>query len=299
MTAERKRVMKLRRRLPIVLIILCALTAAATHSVAEPAIWIVKGPHATVYLFGTIHALAKDQSWHSAKIDAAIQQSQALWLEIANVDDPGAVQPLVLQLGIDPSHPLSSKLTPDQRAKLDKAAATLPGGEALLESMKPWLAGMMLSLGPVLQAGYDPESAVELQLKPEFTKANKPVKGFETAEQQIHYFADMSDKAQLDFLVSELDDADTAADKFKQIVAAWYAGDVEKLDALNNADFRDKYPDLFQILVVKRNQNFTAQIQEMLKGDGVSFVAVGAGHLVGKDGVPAMLEKLGYKVTRE
>ena len=71
------------------------------------------------------------------------------------------------------------------------------------------------------------------------------------------------------------------------------------MDQLNNAEFRDKYPDLFQTLVVKRNQNFTAQIETMIKGDGVSFVAIGAGHTVGKDGVPAMLEKDGYKVVRE
>jgi uncharacterized protein len=291
--------MNLLRRLTFVLILLCTLAPGALRSAAEPAIWIVKGQHSTVYLFGTIHALDKNHPWHSTKIDAAIKQSQSLWLEVPNVDDAASMQPLILQLGIDMAHPLSSKLTPDQVAKLNKAAVGVPGGTAMLEPMKPWLAGMMLSLAPVMQAGYDPNSGVELELKPEFVKANKPVKGFETMEQQIHYFADMSDKAQLDFLVSELDDADTAVDKFKELVAAWYAGDVNKLDALNNADFRDKHPDLFQVLVVKRNQSFTTQIQDLLETDGVTFVAVGAGHLVGKDGVPAMLEKRGYKVTRE
>ena len=291
--------MALLRRLATVIVILSALGAAALRAAAEPAIWVVKGPHATVYLFGTVHALDKNHPWHSAKVDAAIQQSQSLWLEVPNVDDAASMQPLIMQLGLDMAHPLSSKLTADQMAKLNKAATGLPGGSGMLEMMKPWLAGMMLSLAPVMQAGYDPNTGVELELKPEFTKANKPVNGFETMEQQIHYFADMSDKAQLDFLVSELDDADKAVDKFKELVAAWYSGDVAKLDALNNADFRDKYPDLFQLLVVTRNQNFVTQIQDLLKGDGVSFVAVGAGHLVGKDGVPAMLEKQGFKVTRE
>ena len=281
------------------IILSLALLILAPCVSAEPAIWVIKGPHATVYLFGTIHALQPDHPWQSAKIDAAIKESGTLWLEIPNIDDAASMQPLILQLGIDPAHPLSSRLTPEQVTKLNKAAEGLPGGEALLESMKPWLAGMMLSLAPVLQAGYDPNSGVEFVLKPEFTKANKPVKGFETAEQQIHYFADMPEKTQLDFLASELDDADNASDKFKQLVAAWYAGDTAKLDALNNADFRDKFPELFQVLVVKRNQNFTTQIQEMLKGEGVTFVAIGAGHLVGKEGVPSMLEKQGYKVTRE
>lgn len=291
--------MNLLRRLTSVLILLCAIAVGALRSAAEPAIWVVKGPHATVYLFGTIHALDKTHPWHSQKIDAAIQQSQALWLEIPNIDDAASMQPLIMQLGLDMAHPLSTKLTPDQMAKLNKAAAGLPGGPGMLDMMKPWLAGMMLSVVPVMQAGYDPNNSVESELKPEFTSANKPVKGFETAEQQLHYFADMSEKAQLNFLVSEIDDSDKAVDQFKELVAAWYAGDVEKLDALNNAEFRDKYPDLFQLLVVKRNQNFTSQIQDLLKGDGVTFVAVGAGHLVGKEGVPAMLEKQGYKVTRE
>ena len=290
--------MKHSRRLAVVIIV-CALVAGAGRAVAEPAMWVIKGPHATIYLFGTIHALAKDESWHSAKIDAAIQQSQRLFLEVSNVEDAAAMQPLMMQLGFDAAHPLSSKLTPDQLAKLNKAAAALPGGESIFEPMKPWLAGVMISLAPVLQAGYDPESGVEFAIKPEFTKANKAVRGFETAEQQIHLFADMNDKAQLDFLVSELDDADSAVGEFKQLLAAWYAGDVEKIDTLNNAELRDKHPDLFQILVVKRNQNFTEQIRSLLEGDGVSFVAIGAGHLVGKDGVPAMLEKVGYKVTRE
>lgn len=288
-----------RRRLTIVLTLLFAILAFAANAIAEPAIWVVKGPHATVYLFGTIHALDNNHPWHSPKVDAAIKASQSLWLEIPNPDDSASMQPMILQLGMDMAHPLSTKLTPDQLAKLNKAAAGLPGGGAILEPMKPWLAGMMLSLAPVLQAGYDPNSAVELQLKPEFTSANKPIKGFETAEQQIHYFADMPEKAQLDFLVSELDDADTAVDKFKELVAAWYAGDLDKLEAINNSDLRAKHPDLFDILVVKRNQNFASQIEDMLKGDSVSFVAVGAGHMVGKEGVPAMLEKQGFKVTRE
>ena len=288
-----------RRLVPLILSFVTIFASAL--ACAEPAIWIVKGPHATVYLFGTIHALQKDDPWRSPKIDAAIQHSQALWLEIPNVDDAASMQPLLMQLGMDQTHPLSTRLTPDQMVKLTKAANSvgLPGGEAMFESFKPWLAALTLSIAPLMQAGYDPNTGVEMELKPEFVKANKPVKGFETAEQQMHYFADMPEKVQIDFLNSELDDFDSAIDKFKQMLAAWSAGDVEALDRLNNADFREKYPDLFQILVVKRNQKFTAQIQDLLKGDGISFVAIGAGHLVGKDGVPAMLEKRGYKVTRE
>jgi uncharacterized protein YbaP (TraB family) len=289
------------RRLVSLVLFLASIIAPALSAHAEPAIWVVKGPHATVYLFGTVHALQKGQSWHSAKIDAAIKDSGTLYLEIPNVDDAAAMQPLIMQLGLDQAHPLSTKLTADQLAKLTKVAtsAGLPGGESMLEPFKPWLAALTLSLMPLMKAGYDPSSGVELELKPAFVSANKPVKGFETAEQQMHYFDDMTDKAQVDYLVSELDDFDTGVEKFNKLIAAWYAGDVNALDQFNNAEFRDKHPDLFQTLVVKRNEAFTTQIQTLLKGDGVTFVAIGAGHLVGKEGVPAMLEKQGFKVTRE
>ena len=71
------------------------------------------------------------------------------------------------------------------------------------------------------------------------------------------------------------------------------------MDKILSAELRDKYPDLYQTLIVHRNEGFASQIQTLLKGDGTVFVAVGAGHLVGKDGVPALLEKQGYKVARQ
>jgi hypothetical protein len=279
--------------------IVVALLLSARAAQAEPALWVVKGPHATVYLFGSVHALKKDEPWRSAKIDAAIQQSGSLWLEIPNVEDTKALQPLVLQLGLDQEHPLSTKLTKDQLALLDKIAKSvnIPGGETALEPLKPWLAAVMVSVAPMMQAGFDVHSGVEEVLQPEFDKANKPVKGFETAEQQLHFFADLPEKEQLDFLNSELSDFDQSADKFKRTIAAWYAGDETALDQLFSADFRDKYPNLYQILIVKRNQDFASQIDGLLKGNGTVFVAIGAGHLVGRDGVPAMLEKMGYKVV--
>jgi uncharacterized protein YbaP (TraB family) len=292
--------MQSKRRIAVVGLLLSALLLSASTSLAEPALWVVKGPHATVYLFGSVHALKKDEPWRSPKIDAAIQQSGSLWLEVPDLDDEKALQPLVLQLGLDQDHPLSSKLTKEQVAQLDKIAKSVGfPGEAALEPLKPWLAAVTLSTAPMVQAGFDIHSGVEEVLKPEFDKAGKPVKGFETAEQQLHFLADLPDKEQLEYLTSDLDNFDQAADKFRQIVAAWYAGDEAKLDNLFSAEFRDKYPNLYQILIVKRNQSFASQIDGILKGDGTVFVAVGAGHLVGKDSVPAMLEKMGYKVVRQ
>ena len=108
--------------------------------------------------------------------------------------------------------------------------------------MKPWLAAVTLGVMPIMQAGFDPKSGVEYTLKPEFDKANKPVKGFETAEQQLHLFADMSDKTQVDYLASELDDYESSLSNFRKLIDAWYAGDDATMDKILSAELRDKYP---------------------------------------------------------
>jgi len=206
-----------------------------------------------------------------------------------------------MQLGLDQAHPLSTKLSKDELAKLDKVAtvAGIPNGEASLESLRPWLVAVMLSVAPIIKAGYDPNSGVESVLKPEFTSANKPVQGFETAEQQLHYFADMPEKQQIDYLIQGIDDFDKESDKFDKIVSSWYAGDDATIDKLMSEDFKDKSPDLYKVLIVKRNQAFAAQIDKLLKGDGTIFVSVGAAHLIGSDGINALLQKMGYTVTKQ
>ena len=281
--------------------IFCVVLLASPSASAEPSLWVVKGPHATGYLFGSAHVLKKDVPWRTPKIDAALNQSGSLWLEITNVDDPQSLQPLVMQLGIDQAHPLSTKLSKEELAKLDKeaTAAGIPNGEASLETLKPWLVAIMLSVAPMVKAGYDPNSGVENVLKPEFVKANKPVNGFETAEQQIHYFADMPENQQMDYLIQEIDDFDSEAGKFDKIVSSWYAGDDDSIDKMLSSELKARQPDLYQVLIVKRNQAFAAQISKLLKGDGSVFVAIGAGHLVGSDGVNAMLTKMGYTVVRQ
>ena len=293
--------MKRTRILTVLAALFCLLLIASSSASAQPSLWVVKGPHATVYLFGSVHVLKKDVPWRTPKIDAALKQSGSLWLEITNADDQQALQPLVMQLGLDQAHPLSTKLSKDELAKLDKVAtvAGIPNGEASLESLRPWLVAVMLSVAPIIKAGYDPNSGVESVLKPEFTSANKPVQGFETGEQQLHYFADMPEKQQIDYLIQGIDDFDKESDKFDKIVSSWYAGDDATIDKLMSEDFKDKSPDLYKVLIVKRNQAFAAQIDKLLKGDGTIFVSVGAAHLIGSDGINALLQKMGYTVTKQ
>jgi uncharacterized protein YbaP (TraB family) len=221
-----------------------------------------------------------------------------LWLEVTGADDPKVAQPIVMELGIDASHPLSTKLGKDQLAKLDREAKTFNMSEAMMEPMRPWLAAMTLDVVPLQQAGIDPNSGVEAILTAEFKKNNRPVQGFETVSKQFHFFADLPAKTEVDYLNLSIDDFPKEREQFKQLVEAWYRGDQDALDRLVNEEWRQEHPETYEVLLAKRNLYFAQRIEELVKGQGTSFVAIGAGHYVGQDGIIALLSKDGLQVQR-
>ncbi|HEX4742717.1 MAG TPA: TraB/GumN family protein [Caulobacteraceae bacterium] len=276
---------------------LLALAFGAQAARAEPALWKVQGAHATVWLFGSIHALKSSDAWNSPRIEAALKASDALYLEIDNADDPAALQPLMLKYGLDPAHPLSTKLDVKERAALNTALASLGMNEPTLEIMRPWMAGLTLSVIPLIKAGYDPQASVEHALTAAARAQGKAVRGFETAEEQVRYLADLPPAEEVAFLDSSVDDAAKGTSDIDALVAAWEAGDTGKIAALMNKNMKAKYPDLYRRLLVERNQRFAKQVAELANGTGVYFVAVGAGHLAGPDSVQSMLAP--FRLTAE
>jgi uncharacterized protein YbaP (TraB family) len=276
-----------------------ALLAFALPAAAQPALWAVKDADTTIYLFGTVHLLPHDTDWHFAGLDKALADSQALYVEITD-DDQANMTALVLRYGMDMAHPLSGLLSPFDRDRLARAArlADVPGGMAALDLMKPWLAALTLTVAPLTKAGLDPAQGVDRQLRATMAEAGKPVRGLETAEQQIRFLADMPQSMQLAMLRSTLRDTDRATVDLKAIIEAWKSGDEATLARLENDLMRRETPELYQRLLVERNEAWAKRIADMLRQPGTVFIAVGAAHLAGSDSVQAQLAKDGIGVHR-
>lgn len=277
----------------------CATLALALPAAAEPALWKVQGPHATIYLFGTVHVLKPTVQWRTPKIDAAFKSANVLYEEIKDGDDQGAMQGLVAKYGLDPDHPISTKLTEGGQAKLAATEASLGLQPAQIEPLRPWMAALMISVVPVIKAGYDPKSGVDNVLKADATAQGKPLEAFETLGQQVGLFANLPQPLEVQFLLSTVDDAAKGTSLLDQLVDAWAAGDTKKLEVLLNGDLKDDYPELYRIVLKDRNQRFADKIETLLKGEGTIFVAVGAAHLVGPDSVQADLARHGITAARQ
>ena len=274
-----------------------ALFAGAAS--AEPALWVVKGKDATIYLFGTVHLLKPDAKWLTPKVEKAFNEAQTLKLEIANLDDQAAAQGAVMKFGLDLAHPLSSKLNEADRSTLAAAEAQYGLPAANLEPLKPWLAGLTFSVLPMQKAGFDPKSGVELKLLALAHERKETVAGFETIEQQMGYFDGLPVDQQVSFLREAIDKGPKAASELERVEAAWEKGDVETIGRYMNEDMKKDDPRLYDLLLTKRNERFADQIVEMLKGKGVTFVAVGAAHLAGSDSVQSQLAKRGIQTERK
>lgn len=272
--------------------------AAAWPARAEPAMWVASDDDSTVYFIGTFHLLPAESDWKTPKIAAAFEASEELWLEVTGLDDALLMQNLVVKYGLDPKNPLWRKLNETERRQLTEAVAAIGMPWVGVQPFRPWLAALTISMVPAMQAGFETESGADASFEQEALQAEKPVKAFETAEEQISILASLSPEGELEFLRMTLADIEAGKGHIDEMVAMWEKGDVAAIDRLIVAEMRTRVPEFYDAMIVRRNRAWTERIAEILSGSGTHFIAVGAAHLVGTESVPAMLEARGIQVTR-
>ena len=275
-----------------------ALFLAVASAKAEPAMWVIRDADSTIYLIGTMHLLKHGTEWNTEKVKKTVHESTELWLEVADFDNQSALAPLMAKFGVDPQHPLSTRLNEEQRKRIEKVATRYNIPAASLEPMRPWLAALVLAVGPIMKAGYDPKAGVERILNAQAVAEGDKIRGFETAEEQIRLLADLSDAEQVAFLMSMLDDLEKGLDLLDQLAKAWIDGDTDTITRLSVDEMKREAPTVYKKLIVQRNIAWSEKIVEMLKGSGVQQIAVGAAHLAGPESVQAQLGKRGIKVER-
>lgn len=280
---------------------LAALTLLAAPALAQPAVWTVKDADSTLYILGTVHLLRPETQWRSEKLDAAIAEASELWLELPSTD-PDRLLPemirLVRQYGLSPSTPLSTLLTKDEIAILDEAAKHAGASASQLNVFRPWYAALTISQGAIERAGFDAASGVDRRIEALFRARNIEPKGLETAEEQISVFAGMNPDQELRYLRETMEEYRNAPTELDRMVDQWASADIAGLEELFVSELKTSEPDLYAALLTNRNANWIAKIDGILAGKGVSFMAVGAGHLVGPDSVIALLNAKGIKTER-
>lgn len=286
---------------PGLILALAALVAACAPAPVQakprPAVWVVRDADSEMTLFGSVHVLPPGLDWRPEALDAALAEADDLWFELPV--DPGTeaqAAALALRHGMmPPGQALADTLDPESLARLQRLAQRHDLPMATLAQLKPWFAEVLVAAGVLAAQGADISHGVERQIS-----ALAPVaverRALESAEQQIALFSAAPLDEQAASLAETLRQLEEDPEAFDRLIAAWMAGDQAALEAETLTPLRQAAPALYERMVTARNRDWVAQLHARLEGSGRTVVVVGAGHLMGEDGLPHRLRALGYEV---
>ncbi|MGH6786949.1 MAG: TraB/GumN family protein [Novosphingobium sp.] len=278
-----------------VLLALAACKPAPEPPAATPALFEISGPHGEKgWLFGTIHALPQRVDWRGAKIDAAIAAADELVLEIAAIDDQRGLEAEFARRAASPGlPPLLDRVWPGQRDQLAALLASKNIDPSPYRRLETWAAA--LALAQALKGANDPAFGIDKEILA--AAKGKPVGELEGASAQLAVFDTLPEADQRDLLSATVAEALAPDEEAGRLAKAWTRGDMKLLEAETRTGLLAD-PELRAALLVNRNQAWAAKIAARLTRGGHPFVAVGAAHMAGPDGLPALLAARGYRVTR-
>ena len=265
---------------------------------AFPSLWHVKGEQGEVYLLGSVHVLPPRVHWRSPPITRALSRSDVYVFEVPQDDAAMAeLKDLIQAKGFLPPGEtlrgqLHAKVLPDFDAAIE-ASGLAP---ATLERTRPWLAALQMTFAQISKLNFAPDNGVDAVLMKEAAEQRKPMRYLETVADQFALLAPDDRALELEEFESSLKDLRDMASEIGSMVRAWSTGNQAKLDELINGDLKE-FPQARKQLLDDRNKRWVPQIEAMLKEKHVFFITVGAGHLTGQSGVPALLRQAGYPVT--
>jgi uncharacterized protein YbaP (TraB family) len=264
---------------------------------ASPTVWHIQGEQGEVYLLGSIHVLPPDLVWRTPAIQRALSRADVYVFEVPQ-DQSAMVElnALIQAKGYLPEgQSLRGQLHRASLADYDAAVKASGLPPAMVEHERPWLAGLQLMFAQIGKMKYAPDSGVDAVLMADAAKGRKQMRYLETVAEQFALLAPDDRTLEMQEFESSLKDLRDVAGELEPMVKAWSVGDQARLDKLINGDL-DEFPEARKMLLDDRNRRWVPKIEAMLKEKHVFLVTVGAGHLTGPLGVPALLRKDGFRV---
>ena len=255
------------------------LSAPAGPPADQPAMFVVRDADTTIYIFGTFHALDGRSQWFGDQVRHAFEQSNELVLET---------------------------LVPEQR---DQVGPAIPGFRPpAVTPSASFLATTRMAITAGRSQGMQVDNGADMVLRHQAEAEGKPVEGLETLQFQLDMFNRMpAGPAPTPAVapapqpgqpvVISASPMQSLSLAMTQMQAAWKRGDqavfVNMLDQLKTAS-----PDTYRMMFTERNARWADWIRARMQTPGTVFVAVGAGHLAGKDSLLVRLAERGIPSQR-
>ena len=266
------------------------------NAFADPAFYRISKGNEQHWLLGSIHAGKPSLYPLPDPVERAWQQSRALVMEVDMThisqeqwQEMGAITRLV------DGKTLKDHLPMDLYRRTLIAAGQNGLTEAMLAPLRPWFAAITLTQAALERTGYRGEFGVDQHFAKRANDGGKPIVGLETLLEQLGYLASVGDNQTL-MLESTLDELPELEKGFAEVMAAWQNGDQATLINLLKEEMAPPKLQawLEQTLLAERNRNWVKKWPGL---PNESFIVVGALHLYGEQGLLALLEQQGWRIT--
>lgn len=270
-----------------------------TQSLADSSVWKIQKNESIMYLGGTFHLLRQSDFPLPIEFDKAYRASDILVFEtdLGKLIEPSTQQKLMSEAMYTDGTTIENHLSPQTYSLLNAYCASKGIPLAAIKQFKPSIVVVTITVMELTKLGVTQEG-VDLFFYQLATRDNKTVEGLETVEEQIHFVVGMGEGNEDAFVTHSIRDLESIMQKYESMVDAWKTGDAKKLNDLMVAELKTKTPKLYKELIADRNENWLPMIDAYQKTPDKEFILVGAGHLVGPDGIVSALRKKGYKVEK-
>ena len=275
--------------------LIMAAGSAAPQSAGHPiSMWQINGASNRIYLLGSVHVLRQQDHPIPTAIEKAYQDAEILIMEI-DVDDldPIEMAGMVNELGvIKDGSTLQEIMGPSLYEEAADYASQLDIPFLMLAQTEPWLAAITIEQMMLLRIGFNPEYGIEFHLSAKAGEDSKEILGLESVREQLEFLDKLSLSAQRSLLIQTLRESLNIEENLDLLIDAWRHGDIDFLEENLLAEMQ-RYPELYRTLVVDRNEAWVEQIRNLIGEQDDYLIVVGTLHLVGDDGLPALLSEIG------
>jgi uncharacterized protein len=292
-----------------------ALLALTLNAAAEPALWRAEKNGSEIILFATLHAAGpttgptigpaadtgggagSTTDWRTPSVVAAFARAGTIVLETQVIGAEAELAAVLRERGIArAAPPLRQRLNAADRMRFETLATERGLSLDGLDRVEPWLAALMI--GQTLERDVGRDTLVDRVIETDARTYGKWLVYLETPGAQATRLADLSPTDQMQFLLSVI--AQDRRERIDQTALrrAWQTGDEATLDALLNGRFKRENPRVHAALIDAPTQDWASTLDRISSSDSSVFVAVGAAHMVGEDGLLMALRARGFKVSR-
>jgi len=262
-------------------------------------LWKVQSEKNTVYLLGSVHILKQENYPLKKSIEQAFDDVQKLVFEIhLDSAETLSVQMKILSKGMySDGSTLQENIDEETYSLVTEKAEELGLGIEQMSRFKPWFVTVTLITLKLQKLGFDPNYGVDKYFFKKAKEAGKEIAGLETVEYQIDLFDSLSKMNQKDLILQTLKELDVLEEEIDDLIDAWRMGHSVKLEDMVLKSFKE-YPEIYRKFIYERNISWLPQVESLLKINKNVLVIVGAGHLLGNDGIISLLEKRGYSAEQ-